>query len=221
MLSALILDFDGLIVDTEGPAFEAWSAIYREHGVELRLERWVACVGAADSPFDPVTHLDELLSPRDAARAATLDRLALFADKDARKKVICDAKPPLPGVVPLLDAARRRNLKLAVASSSSRAWVTSHLERVGLLSRFDLIRGREDVPRAKPYPDVYLAAAAGLGVLAAHCLVCEDSLNGVRAAKAAGMRVVAVPNAVTKFLDFSEADARLTSLTELDLGSYV
>ena len=80
------------------------------------------------------------------------------------------------------------------------------------------MRTRDDVSAAKPDPEVFLKAAATLGVTPARCVVCEDSLNGVRAAKAAGMVAVAVPNRVTAVLDFSLADLRLDSLTALRLA---
>ncbi len=216
MLAAAIFDFDGLIVDTETPAFEAWSQTYLEYGCELELAQWVRCVGADYlSGFDPVINLAALLGARGDARAATLDRAALLAAKDARKKAICDRLDVLPGFHARIAEARTLGLKTAVASSSSRAWVVGHIERLGLGPCFDAVRVREDVARIKPFPDVYLATASALGVAPEACIVLEDSLNGVRAAKAAGMHCVAVPNVVTRSLDFSAADRVVGSLEEL------
>src|SRR5687767_276878 len=110
-LRAIIFDFDGLMVDTEWPAFEAWSAIYREHGAELELSRWVACVGTLGG-FDPCAHLQELTSRE-------LDAEALFADKESRKARICDQLPCMPGVLNVHAEARALGLRVAVASSSS------------------------------------------------------------------------------------------------------
>jgi putative hydrolase of the HAD superfamily len=211
LMPALIFDFDGLMVDTEWPAFEAWSAIYREHGAELRLDRWVECVGSSNARFDPVQHLCELTG-------RTLDGPALVADKERRKASICDALGVMPGVEAQIAAARGLGWKVAVASSSGARWVRGHLERLALTARFDAILTREDVARVKPAPDLYLKAAEVLGVAPAQCVVLEDSLNGVRAAKAAGMRCFAVPNRVTRGLDFAEADAVLASVQELPLA---
>jgi HAD superfamily hydrolase (TIGR01509 family) len=210
-MPALIFDFDGLMVDTEWPAFEAWSAIYREHGVELLLSRWVECVGSSTARFDPVAHLCELTG-------RTLDGPVLVADKERRKAGICDVLGVMPGVEAQIAAARAHGWTVAVASSSGSGWVRGHLERLGLTQRLDAILTREDVARVKPAPDLYLKAAAVLGAAPAACVVLEDSLNGVRAAKAAGMRCYAVPNRVTRGLDFSEADAVLASVAELPLA---
>jgi HAD superfamily hydrolase (TIGR01509 family) len=210
-LKAVIFDFDGLMVDTEWPAFEAWTAIYREHGAELALERWVACVGTQGG-FDPCAHLKELCGrPVDAA--------ALLADKERRKASICSTLPLMPGVAAVNAEARALQLGVAVASSYDAAWVHGHLRRLDLFTTLDAILTRDDVARVKPHPDLYLAAAARLAVQPGDCLVLEDSLNGVLAARAAGARCIAVPNRVTGKLDFNVADARLTSLTELRLAT--
>ncbi len=83
-------------------------------------------------------------------------------------------------------------------SSSPAHWVHGHLSRLGLLERFAFVVTREDAVRAKPHPDLYLAALERLEVDPAHVLVVEDSVNGVAAAHAAGLSAVAVPNAVTQ-----------------------
>lgn len=221
MLSAVIFDFDGLIVDTESPAFEAWGAIFREHGEELALQDFVRCVGSDYATgFDPVIHLASLLRTRGDARAETLDRIALIADKDARKRAICARLGVLPGFHERIAEARGLGLKTAVASSSSRAWILDHIARLGLASCFDAVRGREDVARIKPFPDVYLEAARALGVEPSACLVLEDSLNGVKAAKAAGMRCIAVPNGITRALDFAIADAVAPSLSSVSFAAF-
>lgn len=213
-VEAVIFDFDGLVVDTESPAYAAWLALYAEHGVTLALERWVECVGSSIARFDPVQHLTELTG-------RTFDREALIADKERRKAEVCNSQPLLPGVLHRLDEIARLGLKVAVASSSGRAWVTGHIARLGLDGRFPVIKTREDVARIKPFPDIYLATAKALAVEPRRCLVFEDSANGVRAAKAAEMRCFAVPNPITRGLDFSEADGVLTSLAATSLAALI
>jgi HAD superfamily hydrolase (TIGR01509 family) len=210
-MQAVIFDFDGLMVDTETPAYEAWSAIYREHGAELALSHWVQCVGAADLPFDAVAYLAQVTG-------RSLDRVRLTADKEARKSSVCNQLSPLPGVLDRLAEADALGLPIAVASSSSAEWVHGHLNRLGLMSRFRLTRTRGDVVRGKPHPDLYLSAAAGLGVSPSQCVVFEDSLNGLRAAKAAGARCYVIPNAVTTGCDFSAADGVFSSLAAISLA---
>ncbi len=212
--AAIIFDFDGLMVDTETAAFTAWSEIYQEHGAVLHLEQWVACVGSSYASFDPVQNLAAQLD-------RALDRTALIAEKERRKADACSRAPAMAGVVERLAEAAALGLAVAVASSSPRDWVTGHLARLGLLARIPVIRTSEDVARVKPFPDLYLAAAAGLGVQPAACLVVEDSLNGVRAAKAAAMLCYAVPNAITRSLDFTAADGVLSSLAAVRLADIV
>ena len=127
------------------------------------------------------------------------------------------AEPLLPGIVQHVDAARSLGLKVGVASSSTRDWVRGHLERLGILDRFDCIRCRDDVIHAKPEPDLYLAVLDCLEVSATEALAIEDSPNGVIAAKRAGLRCVAIPNPITARLDLSQADLLLQSLAEVTL----
>ena len=210
-MRAVIFDFDGLIVDTETPAYEAWSAIYREHGAELLLSDWVSCVGAADLPFDAVAHLSKLIG-------RPLDKAKLTADKEERKSAVCNSQAPLPGVVERLIEAQALGLPLAVASSSTADWVHGHLDRLGLRPHFKLTRTRGDVVRGKPHPDLYLSAAAGLGVSASDCVVFEDSLNGLKAAKAAGARCYVIPNRITESCNFQAADGIYPSLAHVSLA---
>jgi beta-phosphoglucomutase-like phosphatase (HAD superfamily) len=212
LIRAVIFDFDGLIVDTETAAFEAWSAIYREHGAELLLSEWVSCVGAADMPFDAVAHLAKLIG-------RPLDKASLMADKEARKAAVCDSLPPLPGVVERMVEAETLGLPMAVASSSAADWVHGHLDRLGLRSRLKLTRTRGDVARGKPHPDLFLSAAAGLGVDPKSCVVFEDSANGLKAAKAAGARCYVVPNRITAGSDFAAADGIFGSLAEVSIAA--
>lgn len=213
-IEAIIFDFDGLVIDSESPAFQAWSQIYREHGQELSLDLWVACVGASEASFDPIHHLGQLLGK-------SVDRHALLNDKEQRKRAICDTLDTLPGVRERLTEARELGLKIAVASSSTRSWVEGHLKRLQLQTAFDVIRTKDDVERVKPHPDLYLAAATALAVAPSRCLAIEDSLNGVLAAKAAGMACLAVPGPITRSLDFSAATARFESLSALTLASFI
>lgn len=121
------------------------------------------------------------------------------------------------GVREYVADAKRLGLRLAVASSSSRAWVLGHLERLRLDSDWDAVRARDDVARTKPAPDVYLSAVAALGVAPEEAVALEDSANGIAAAKDAGLLCVVVPNALTAGVDLSRADLRLNSLAETPL----
>jgi HAD superfamily hydrolase (TIGR01509 family) len=118
----------------------------------------------------------------------------------------------MPGLCDLLEESERCGLVTAVASSGARRYVAAVLAALQLTGRFHAIVSGDDVLNGKPAPDVFLAAARALRVEARDCLVLEDAPAGVQAAKAAGMRCVAIPNAHTRSLDLSTADFVLPSL---------
>ncbi len=219
MLHALIFDFDGLIVDTETPALESWRRIYAEYGLELGLDVWAAALGTQHG-FDALAHLVGLVAATDPARAAALqaDAAAVRARRQALKDAMSASQGLLPGVSSLLDQAEALGLPCAVASSSSYRWVGGWLARLGIAERFVCVRTADDVARTKPDPELFLAAAAGLGVPPAACLVLEDSANGILAARAAGCPVVAVPGALTRQLPLPPADLVIPSLDALPLS---
>jgi HAD superfamily hydrolase (TIGR01509 family) len=206
---AVVFDFDGLILDTEAPVYQSWLEVYEAHGQSLPFDRWVQIVGSTTAEFNPQHHLEERLG-----RPLTQE---VLERRIKRRTDLVLAQSVLPGIVQHIDAARSLGLKLGVASSSTRDWVSGHLGRLGILARFDCIRCRDDVANAKPAPDLYIAVLDCLGVSAAEALAIEDSPNGVIAAKRAGMRCVAIPNNITSQLDLSAADLILRSLDEMTL----
>jgi HAD superfamily hydrolase (TIGR01509 family) len=209
MIAALIFDFDGLLVDTETPAFESWRAIYAEYGHELPLDIWKDALGT-NYGFDGHTHLAALVGQ-------PIDRDRLLARRRARKRILSQAQPLLPGAREILDQAHALNLPCAVASSSDRPWVGGWLGLHNISSYFTCIRTAENVALTKPAPDLFLSAAACLGVPPEACLVFEDSPNGILAARAAGMRCVAVPGPITRQIVLPPADLVIESLDALPL----
>ena len=209
MIRALIFDFDGLILDTEGPIYRSWTEVYQAHGEALPFELWVKTVGSSNQAFHPQHHLEERLGH--PLSQEVIDR------RVERRVELVLAQPLLPGVRAIVDQARTAGMKVGVASSSSRDWVTGHLERLGLLDGFDCMRCRDDVEHVKPEPDLYLAVLECLGLQAADAVAIEDSPNGIAAAKRAGLPCVAIPNPITEGLDLGAADLRLRSLAEVTL----
>jgi HAD superfamily hydrolase (TIGR01509 family) len=204
--SAVIFDFDGLILDTETPILEAWQAVYREHGCELGIDVWQHALGTVNG-FDPFRDLAE-------RTGITVDREALLARIQERNWAQCECQPLLPGVVDVLDSARDLGMKAAVASSSPHEWLNRWLGKHCILDRFGTLCAREDVARVKPEPDLFLLAAQRLAVAPEACVVLEDSPNGIRAARRAGMKCVAVPNGLTRQLSLPDPDLVLSSLAE-------
>ena len=211
MIRALVFDFDGLILETETPAYQAWVEIYREFGHELPKELWLEYVGREAGWFDALAYLEGLVGPRD-------DRDAIERRRDARKTELVMAVAETAGLRVLLEDARSRDLRLAVCSSSTQKWVLGHLERLRLRTFFDHVQCRDRPElRAKPAPDLYLAACAGLGVRPEEAIAFEDSRNGMLSAQAAGMRCVVVPNVLTVAMDLTGAEHRFESLAAVSL----
>jgi HAD superfamily hydrolase (TIGR01509 family) len=207
VVRALVFDFDGLILDTEVPVFTAWSETYERHGQRLSPEFWATIIGYGADRFDPLADLERRVG-------RPIDRDAVQVARRQRQLELTLALEILPGVREWRHEAADRGVRLGVASSSGRSWVTGHLERLGL-DGWDCVRCGDDVERTKPAPDLYLAALDCLGVTPEEAVAVEDSRVGVEAAKVAGLFCVAVPSSLTAGHDFSRADLVLRSLAEV------
>jgi len=205
-LSALVFDFDGIILDTESSLIEAYADVHAAHGVPFDRDLFLRNVGHAEYSFDPWHAFEK--------RA---DRVSLEAERRKDNRTRDRGLFPLPGVVELMDQARAAGLRLGLASNSGHAHVEGHLGRLGLLDRFTFLACREDAPSPKPEPDLYRLVLNRLGIKGREAVAFEDSNIGTRAARRAGLWVVAVPNASTAHHDFSQAQLRLASLAETSL----
>lgn len=181
---ALLFDMDGLLVDSEPLWYRVESAFARARGGDFTPELARTCVGRG------MTHTLTVLR----------DRLGLAVDVERDAAVIVDdfvarvgELSLKPGAAELLAEAERLGLPRAVGSSSARRLVEAVLASVGVRTRFDAVVTGDCVAHPKPAPDIFLEAARRLGVAPASCVVLEDSLSGVRSGRAAGMRVIAVP----------------------------
>ena len=215
MIDAVIFDFDGTILDTEWSEFVSLREEFQRHGLEYTIEEFVHTVGRADH-----VHWSDVLLQR-VDRPVDIEEIRERRRLDHARRIA--ASDVLPGVVDLIDRLSARGTPIGIASSSPSSWVERHLTERGLVDRFATITTRDHVERAKPWPDLFLTAADRLEVAPERCLAIEDSHHGVTAARAAGMRCVAVPNPVTLHSDLSHADLVLDSLAafphaEFDLG---
>ncbi len=210
IFKSIIFDFDGLIVDTEVPEYEAWLSVFRAYGVDLPPSVWTPHIGGGSDAFDIYDHLAELVGrPIDRDEARDMRRAAF--DK------LFEHAVPLPGVEDCIAAARERGLRIGIASSSTHAWVEPKLERIGLADKFDTVVCSDDVGSAKPNPASYLKALADLEVSVDEAFALEDSPTGVQAAKNAGLLCVAVPGPLTRDRPFDHADMRIGSLADMPL----
>lgn len=206
-LRAVVFDFDGTLMDTETSAYESICSIYADHGQELALETWAVCIGT-HGVFDPYADLQH-------RTGKTLDKdelHKLFRERHVERLQSASLRP---GVIDRLEEARGLGWKIGLASSSDLAWIEDHLRRQGIRDYFEVIRSSDDVKRVKPDPELYILAAEALGVKPDEAIAIEDSMNGLRAAKAAGLWGLAVPNPVTAQMDFSEADILVDGLDRI------
>ena len=214
MIEAIVFDFDGLIIDTETPEFDTWKEIFESYGVRLERRMWDYSIGRHSLDFDIYGHLAEL-------SGETIDREVVRPRMRRRYLDRIDSNPILPGVEDYLESAKKMGMKLAVASSSTPGWAAGHLESRGLLSSFEFVLDAGDVMNAKPDPELYTMSLTRLGVRPQNAFAIEDSVNGLTAAKAAGLQCVVVPNPMTKGMDFGLADIRLESLEAVPLGKLI
>jgi putative hydrolase of the HAD superfamily len=189
-IRAVIFDFDGLIVDTESTGYHTWREIFDQHGHELPVERYAQAVGTdfITGVYDPKRDLEQL-----TGRTFDWDAVEV-----ARK-------------------THEGELRIAIASSSPRVWIDSWMDQLGLHDHFHHISTVDDTGKVKPDPSLFLHAAENLGVAPEEAVIFEDSLNGLRAALAAGIRCVVAPGPMTRHLDFTGAWKQVESLAHVTI----
>jgi len=182
---AVIFDMDGLMLDSERAIIGCLADAAREFGHDLPEVLWLSMVGHSEAVCRHL--LDEAVG--EAQRVRVLARSHVLYDA-----VVAAGVPHRPGILEMLGFLRSRGIPRAVATSTRRPLALRKLEAAGLLPHFDAVCTSSDVEHPKPAPDVYLLAAATLGADPARCLVLEDSPTGVRAALAAGMHPIQIPD---------------------------
>ena len=202
MISTVLFDLDGLLSDTEVLHCRAYQTVLGRHGLTLTDQHYEECwirqgLGIAD--FLRTQGLAH--DPADLRKAKALEYAHLV-------ETCCT---PMPGAVELLGRLQG-HLTLALASSAFADAVHAVLRKLEIADRFACIVTGSDVNRLKPFPDIFLHAAGRLGVAPGQCIVIEDAEKGILAARAAGMKSIAVPNRHTAGNDFSAADAVVPSL---------
>jgi beta-phosphoglucomutase-like phosphatase (HAD superfamily) len=199
-VEALIWDFDGTVADTEAADARAWREEFTRAGAPASLDEyarwWLEWSWRREVPM-----IDRL-----AARAPGIDRGEVQARRLGRYLELCRGLPARPGVAGWMARAGELGLRQAVATNDADGRAAAHLARLGLDRHVDAVVTAADGGRRKPFPDLYIRALGVLGALPAAAVAVEDSPHGIAAAKAAGLRVVAVPGEVTAGLDLGAAD---------------
>ena len=175
------------------------------------MQEFLICVGS---------EAEELFKSLDS-RGIHVDREIFARDTQQRFVEESTKLPAKPGVEDFLRTAKKQGIVIALATSSTRKKPETHLNRLNLMKYFDLLVTAEDVQRIKPAPDLFLKTAEKAGCTVEECLVIEDSLNGLKAGLNANMRVLVVPNDVTKYCDFQGEYLMVNSLEDVDVEKLI
>jgi HAD superfamily hydrolase (TIGR01509 family) len=207
-----VFDFDGILIDSETPEYEAHRRIFERCGVALTTDEWCDQIGAWTEGHD-----ERWFKELCARSANAPDREVYHAEK---RRIFDEVVPvePMQGIGELLADLRDAGIPAAIASSSPAWWVMRGTERLGIRPFFRAIVSGDDVARRKPAPDVYLEAARRLGVDPVRAVAIEDSGPGLAAAQSAGLKTVAIPHWLTAKHDLSGADLRVAHAGELTLA---
>lgn len=205
---ALIFDMDGVIVDSEPLHLLAYQKFFEEYGVKYTAE-----------------HNKEFLGTKDVWMAGVLiERYTLphtpetlvKAKEELLLQLIMDRAVARPGLQDILSKAEGAGLPMSIASSATLPTINLVVDRLNIRRYFKALTSGDEVTHGKPAPDVFLLAAQRLNTPPEKCLVIEDTLNGMKAAKAAGMMCIAIPCEATMHQDHSIADVQLQSLAQIN-----
>ncbi len=191
MIKGVLFDMDGVLVDSERFICQAAVQMFQEMGITVQEDDFLPFVGAGENRY--IGGVAEKYGvPLDIQKAKTRT-YQIYDD------IIQGNMKPLPGVHLFIQKCREHNLKIALATSADKTKMEANSKAMGLsLSTFDAVINGLDIERKKPFPDIYLKAADLIGVAPSNCLVIEDAVNGVAAAKAAGARCLAITSSFTK-----------------------
>ena len=209
MIKCVIFDMDGVLIDTEPLHYKVWQEVFVERDLIIDYENYKDCIGSTRK------FLYELILKnygRDFRDDPTLPkRFIEIKDRFLEEHGI----PQIEGVVETVKALYEKGYKLAVASSSPLRYIHFAMEKLGIDSCFDLLFSGEQVKNPKPAPDTFLAVSEKLGITPEECVVIEDSENGSKAARAAGMYCFGFANPNSGNQDLSAADEIFYPFKEL------
>lgn len=206
-IKAVIFDVDGVLADTEYYQWQGWVEALKPHQKSVSQLQYLKYAGKQGDAIEAELVTDFNLSVAKGTLLSAKEMLIIkwFHEKELKQ---------MPYAKQAVNYFLKKHIKLAAASGSPKKEAQLKLEKTGLLSLLQTVKGGDEVKRGKPFPDIYLHAADALGVDPAFCLAFEDTQYGVEAAKAAGLTCFAVPNEYSQNQDFSKADKVFTNLKE-------
>jgi beta-phosphoglucomutase len=205
----VIFDMDGVLVDSEEFICNAACGMFAEAGLHVQPEDFIPFIGTGENRFIGGV-AEKYHFPVDIEKVKT-------RTYDIYLEIIKGQLKPLPGVFEFIETCRRQGKKLAVASSADRRKVVGNLQEIGLdKTLFETIIVGEDIQRKKPAPDIFLLAISRLGLKPEQCLVVEDAVSGVAAAKAAGAKCLALTTSFPqeKLISADFFSSNLANVTE-------
>ena len=208
-VKGLILDMDGVIVDSEPLHLLAFQELFTRHNISYTAEHNREFLGRKDIVIADIL-IKRFFLPETAEEFVQNKESIL-------KRLIVEQGIARPGLMKILELAKSLGLPIAVASSATMPTIQLVVDTLKIRPYFVSLTSGDEVEHGKPAPDVFLLAAKRLGIEPRDCLVIEDTLNGIKAAKAAGMHCIGIPCEATMHQDHSLADMQLKSLEEVDL----
>lgn len=212
MIKAIVFDFDGLTVDTEYALYESFCDILEMQPGKLPIKEYAVHIGTdSNSLYNFILNQANGSLTRDEI----IEKSAVLHKAKLSKPFARD------GIEGYLKGAKEQGLKIGLASSSYRTWVEHFLMELDILHYFDAIQTRDDVKKVKPDPELYENVIKLLGVYPKEAIAFEDSANGSKAALAAGLNCVVVPNKITEHLPFENYHLKLVSMADKSLQEVI
>ncbi|MEJ6950788.1 HAD family hydrolase [Natronospora cellulosivora (SeqCode)] len=210
-LKAVIFDMDGVIIDSEPIHYQVNQLLYKELGIKVSDEEYSTFIGVSNS--DHWTILKKKYNLSDS-----IEELVMRQNEGNISHLQDSDEKAIPGILELLKELEENNIKIALASSSGMKYIEAVLDKFGIDAYFSVKVSGEEMDKGKPNPDIFLEAAKRLELNPEDCLVIEDSENGVKAAKKAGMRCIGHINPNSGNQDLSLADERVDSIEKLNFN---
>ncbi len=204
---AVIFDFDGTIVDTERIKLKSMKILLKDYNIDFKKDPRLLGMSSIDyfnmlkSKYNLNSDFDKMAEKREK----------ILEDLFAKEEIKI-----LPGFLRLVKSLKKNNIKIGLATSASKKFLIFILNKIEIKKYFNVIHCGDDVEHSKPNPEIFLMTAKDLDIAPKDCVVIEDSINGVKAGKAAGMDVIAVTNTFSK-KHLTEADITLNSLEEINV----